>query len=371
MSTSPAVIKKFPDIEAIFFKYFMNDQSRDAPYFYALAVIGICTLICRMMHSYLADSNLIMVYLMGVTIVALRGRTWPSMLASVMSVLMYDFFFVPDFFTFSVTDIQYVMTLVIMLLVGQIISHLIINVRRSIEATHAARQEIEKERFRNTMLTSVSHDLRTPLTAIMGSASSILQSGSRLSANDQQELIQNIYDQSERLNRLVSNILKIIKLESGTIRLSRQPCSLEELLTDVLAKLSRQLLGKPVNVKFDGHAQDVALDHLLIEQVFVNLIENAIKFTPVVAPIDITVEYKKDHVLATVADHGPGIREEDAERIFDKFYRPNRADDSGLGLGLAICKGIIEEHQGKIWAEPREKCGAVFKFIIPYHQQAE
>lgn len=334
-------------------------------YLQAIGVITICTLICIVLYPYLRESNLIMVYLLGITIVALLGKTGPSILASILSVLAYDFFFIPPVFSFSVSDIQYFFTLTVMLSVAQIISHLTIRIKRHIEDARHAQSETEKERFRNILLTSVSHDLRTPLTAIMGSASSLLQSGDKLSTDDQHELLQNIYDESERLNHLVSNILKIIRLESGSIEISKQAYSLEEIIGTALDKLEKQLGSKPVSIQLPKLAPLIPLDNILIGQVFNNLIENAIKFTPMDCPIDISVEYKVQNAIVKIADRGPGINPDDAVKIFDKFYRGQKPETSGIGLGLAICKGIIQAHKGNIWVEPRSEGGTIFCFTLP------
>ena len=336
-------------------------------YVNVLGVIVACTVICLILHPYLHESNLIMVYLLGVTMVALMGQTGPAVLASFLCVLAYDYFFIEPFFSFSVSDIEYVFTLMVMLIVGQTISHLTIRVRRHIEVTQTALKETEKERFRNLLLTSVSHDLRTPLTAIMGSASSILQSGDKLSADLQHELVQNIFDESERLSHLVNNILKLIRLEAGSMALSRQRHALDEIISSVLTKLDKQLAGRPVNVSIPEHLPLVPLDNILIEQVLINLLENAIKFTPANSALDIVLEQDQQDIKVAVVDRGPGIQPDDADKIFDKFYRGQKPETSGvgLGLGLAICKGIILAHNGKIWVQPRDEGGAAFCFSLP------
>lgn len=334
-------------------------------YLKAIIMIAICTAISSVLYPYLKDSNLIMVYLLGVTIVALSGQTGPSILASILSVLAYDFFFIPPLFSFSVSDIQYFFTLVVMLVVTQIISHLTVRVRRHMEVAKKAQTETEKERFRNILLTSVSHDLRTPLTAIMGSASSLLQSGSKLSEEVRRELAQNIYDESERLNHLVNNILKIIRLESGSVQLSKQSYALEEIIGTALNKLEKQLVNRSVDIKISKLAPLIPLDNILIGQVFINLIENAIKFTPADSPIEISVEFKVQKAIVKIADRGPGVDPKEIEKIFDKFYRGHKPETSGIGLGLAICKGIILAHNGKIWVEPRMVGGSIFCFTLP------
>ena len=351
--------------ESLFFKYLPNSKSGFLSYLNAIGIIALCTLICFILYPYLKDSSLIMVYLLGITIVALLGQMGPAILASMLGVLAYDVFFIMPLGSFSVADIQYFFTLIVMMLVAQIISFLTIHVRRHMDVIRKTHTEIEKERFHNILLTSISHDLRTPLTAIMGSASSLLHSGKKLSEEANKELTQNIYDESERLNGLVNNILKIIRLESGSIRLSKQSYALEEIIGIELSKLEKQLANKLIIIHSPKQLPLIPLDNILIGQVFTNLIENSIKFTPSDTAIEIFVEFNAQNVLVKVADRGPGVNPEEIEKVFDKFYRGQKPETKGIGLGLAICKGIIQAHKGKIWAETRKEGGAVFCFTLP------
>ena len=343
-----------------------HPQSPILTYLEAIAIIALCTSICFLLYPHLKDSNLIMVYLLGIAVVALFGQIGPSILASILSVFMYDFFFVPPFFSFSVLDLQSLFTLIVMMLVGQLISILTIHGQRQIEVTRKAQTEMEEERFRNILLSSISHDLRTPLTAIIGSASSILQSGKKLSEEIHRELAQNIYDESERLNSLVNNILKIIRIESGLIRMTKQSHGLEEVIGIALNKLEKQLANRPILIEIPKHTPLIPFDNTLIGQVLINLIENAIKHTPADTPIEISAEFKVHHAMIKVADRGPGIDPKEIDKIFDKFYQGQKSDTKGIGLGLAICKGIIQAHKGEIWAETRNKGGAIFCFTLPF-----
>lgn len=351
--------------ESPFFKYLPHSKNRLLTYLEALGIIALCTSICFLLYPHLKDSNLIMVYLLGIAVVALFGQIGPSIFASILSVFMYDFFFVPPFFSLSVLDIQSLFTLIVMMLVGQLISILTIHGQRQIEVTRKAQMEMEEERFRNILLSSISHDLRTPLTAIIGSASSLLQSGQKLNEESKRELAQNIYDESERLNSLVNNILKIIRIESGLIRMTKQSHALEEVIGIALNKLEKQLANRPVLIEIPKHTPLIPFDNTLIGQVLINLIENAIKHTPQDSPIEISADFKVHHAIIKVADRGPGIDPKEIDKIFDKFYQGQKSDTKGIGLGLAICKGIIHAHKGEIWAEARNKGGAIFCFTLP------
>jgi two-component system sensor histidine kinase KdpD len=338
-------------------------------YFYALGIISLCSIACFILHPYFVESNLIMVYLLGVTVVALRGQVGPSIVASVLSVLSYDFFILPPVFSFSVQDVQYVFTLIVMLVVAHIISHLTIHVRRQAEMRRQSQVDAENEHFRNILLASISHDLRTPLTAIMGSASSLLQPNVNLSEDIKHELIKNIYDESDRLNHLVNNILKMIRLEGGMVQLSKQLHALDDIIGSALNQLELSLANRIVTVNVPKPTPLIALDEVLITQVFINLIENALKFTPTDSPIEMTVCFLAQEVIVSIADHGPGIPADEIDKIFDKFYRGQTQDSKGMGLGLAICKGIIQAHHGNIAAESRAEGGTQIRFTLPRQEK--
>lgn len=232
------------------------------------------------------------------------------------------------------------------------------------EEAERARIQVESERLRNSLLSSVSHDLRTPLAGITGAASSLLAGGPPLDSATQRELAQSIYDEANRLNALVRNLLDMTRLESGGIQVNKAWQPLEDVVGAALTHMELPLAGRPVVVQLDPDLPLVPLDEVSIEQVLVNLLENAIKYTPPGSPITLAAWADERKVTAEVADRGSGIARGDETRIFEKFYRAGRAA-SGVGLGLAICRGIVEAHGGRIWAENRPEGGAAFRFELP------
>ena len=223
----------------------------------------------------------------------------------------------------------------------------------------------ETERLRSALLTSVSHDLRTPLAAITGAATTILESGARLDARVQQELLESVRDEAERLNRLVQNLLEMTRLESGALGLSRDWHPLEEVVGAALARLARGLASRRVAVNVPAELPLVAMDDVLIEQVLVNLLDNAVKYTPPDSPIRIIASATDRAVTVEVADHGPGLRPGEEDKVFEKFYRGQPAGGRGAGLGLAICQGIVKAHGGRIWAQNLPEGGVSFLFTLP------
>lgn len=228
------------------------------------------------------------------------------------------------------------------------------------------------ERLQSALLNSISHELRTPLASILGVLTSLEDDGyskkgsTLLTLETRLELIQSAAGQARALNRLVGNLLDMTRLQSGEVRLNATLTDVQELLGAVLEQMEDRLRGRRVDVDVSDDLPLVTIDALLIGQALVNLLDNAVKFSPTDTPVSITAEVESDSLLISVRDLGPGVTEEECSRIFDKFYRgSSAAQTSGTGLGLAICRGIIEAHGGNIWAENVPEGGFRVTFSIP------
>jgi two-component system sensor histidine kinase KdpD len=489
--------------------------TRWPPYGYALAVVALCTGIAWAMFPYFALSNLIMVYLLGVIVVATRYGRGPSLLASLASVGAFDFFFVPPYFTFAVSDTQYLITFSVMLVVAVVISGLATRIRaqaesarererriaalyamsrelartrgvqdllgvairhitdlfparvaillpdaagrlgsggaagvefpmdsnevavsqwvyehgqvagqgtdtlpgasglyvpllgsrgtvgvlgvrandphslqapeplhqletfasqtalaieraRLAEETEQAQVRAETERLRNSLLSSVSHDLRTPLASITGAASTLLENEARLDAATRRDLLEALHEEADRLNRLVQNLLEMTRLEAGALVPQTAWHSVEEVVGAALGRFGKSLAERPVTTRIPAELPLVPMDDVLIEQVLINLIDNAIKYTPPGSPIEVSAEDTGSAVVVEVGDRGPGLPPGEERLIFEKFHRTDPAPSvRGAGLGLAICHGIVRAHGGRIWAENRPGGGVTIRFALP------
>jgi two-component system sensor histidine kinase KdpD len=240
-------------------------------------------------------------------------------------------------------------------------------IERTVFADEArrARLRIETEQLRNALLSSVSHDLRTPLAVVTGAASALLDPNGPSETHARHELLSTIHEEAERLNRLVRNLLDMTRLDAGALKMNKELQPIEEVVGSALNRMEDRLVGREVATDLPDDLPLVPLDSVLIEQVLINLLENAAKYTPPGTPITISASASEDSVEIIVADHGPGVPREDAERVFDKFYRRRESEGGGVGLGLTICRGIITAHGGKIWLDEREGGGAAFHFTLP------
>jgi two-component system sensor histidine kinase KdpD len=467
-------------------------RSRWPAYGFAVLIVGLCTLLAALLGPRLTLANLVMVYLVGVVVVALRAGRGPAALSSVLSVAAFDFFFVPPRLTFAVADTQFVLTFVVMLAVALVISGLTARVRDQVEAARArerrtaalyavsracasaaetyevvrvtgrhlaevfesqvaiflphrdgrltaafsgnapfasdpkeasvaqwtfdhgekaglgtvgvkpgeagrldseqlhlldafanqialavertnlaaeaqaAELQVETERMRSALLASVSHDLRTPLAAIAGASSTLLRGGESLTDETRRELLESINDEAGRLNRFIANLLDMTRLEAGAINVRKEWQPVEEVVGAAIGQLEDRLAGREVRTQIPETLPLVPLDTTLIGQALVNLLENALKYTPVGSPIDIAARVEGESVVIEVADRGPGLAAGEELRIFDKFYRlPSETGQPGAGLGLAICKAIAAAHGGNITAANRPGGGSVFSLRLP------
>ena len=497
----------------------LGGSSKPSAYLQAALIIVTFTFFARLMLPYFELSNVVMFYLLGVIFVAARLGRGPSILASILSVATFDFFCVPPYLTFAVSDTQYVITFAVMLVVSLVISTLTVTIKQQAEAARLremrtaalfsmsrdlspmldldtlaliglrhistvfnsqtalfladnngklelkargegkyelntfavgvaewvhqnkqpaglgtntlpgageiylplvgakknlgvlalkpeeasrfmspeqfrlletfanqialvcertllsqesehARLQIKTEQLRSTLLSSVSHDLRTPLASIAGAASSILAGTEALDVQSCKQMVAEIYDQAMRMNKLVCNLLDMTKLQSGNLKVEQELVPVDEVVGAALSSVEDRTAQHSIKTNIPDDLPLISVDATLIEQVLVNLIENAAKYSPAGTEIELSAtafdpSSSQDMLTISVSDHGPGVKMEHKERIFEKFFREDPANASGAGLGLAICSGIVEAHGGKIWVEERPGGGAVFRFTVP------
>lgn len=234
-----------------------------------------------------------------------------------------------------------------------------------------AQLRMQTEEMRSSLLSSVSHDLRTPLAAIVAASSTLLRNGESNANDARRELLQTIADESRRLSRLVENLLDMTRLESGAAEPNRQWHVLEEIVGSAITRIRTELGRHTVRVQAPADLPLISVDGVLIEQVFVNLLENAARYTPPGSRIEIAARSERQRVVVRVADNGPGFPPGAEKHVLEKFYRaapPAPDSRRGVGLGLAICQAIMLAHGGRIVARNRPEGGAEFELTIPVDQ---
>jgi len=228
------------------------------------------------------------------------------------------------------------------------------------------------ERLQSALLNSISHDLRTPLVSIIGALSSLQEDDAELDSATRHSLLDNALGEADRLNRLVGNLLDMTRIEAGALRLRRESCDVEDLIGAAMEQLAPHLPRSRVQIEVLPEMPLVPIDFVLMEQVLVNLLDNALKYSPDGAPIQLRAWVEGNEACFEVADRGVGIPAADLSRVFDKFFRVHQPGSvSGTGLGLAICKGIVEAHGGRLWVQNRDGGGTLADLVLPLAHKNE
>ncbi|HEX7670677.1 MAG TPA: ATP-binding protein [Polyangiaceae bacterium] len=327
-----------------------------------VAVVVICVALSLVGARVLQIADLVMIFPLGVLAVSVRFGIGPAIFTAVMAVLAFDFLFVPPTLTLAIPDVRSGVTLGTMLVVAVVSCVLAEQLRRQAEK---ARRQTEVERLRNALLSALSHDLRTPLTALVGASTALYED--KLDGPERREFARMVVEEATRLNRLVGNLLELTRLESGKVTAKRNIQAIDEVIGSALCRLERQLVGRHVRTFVPEEVPLIAFDPVLVEQVLINLVENAVKYTPPGSPIEVSVRVGQGHVSVDVADRGPGVPPGDEEKVFEKLYR-GRNDtrgDGGVGLGLTICRAVVAAHEGRIVFQNRAGGGAVVRFTLP------
>ncbi|MEO8134134.1 MAG: DUF4118 domain-containing protein [Betaproteobacteria bacterium] len=335
-------------------------------YAWAAAGTALCTLAGWSMSARFDIVNIAMLYVLAVLLIALRFGRGPTIATSILSVAAFDVVFVPPQGVFSIDDVQYLFTFVIMLAVGLVVSGLRARVRRQ-ESAHARLVlEAETERMRSTLLASISHDLRTPLAVMSGASSSLAEYGAQMSAEERRALAQGIYEHASKMSEHVAKLLQMTRLESGAIVLERDWAAFAEIAGAVLRRLGARMGAHHVVVELPDDLPLLHVDAALIEQALGNLLENAATHTPPGTVVRLRAQRRDPFLVISVEDSGGGLSETDAERVFAKFQHAAEGRVAGgIGLGLSICRSIVQLHGGKAWAEQLPEGGVAFRFTLP------
>jgi two-component system sensor histidine kinase KdpD len=340
-------------------------QARWIGYLYAAGAALCCTVLGLAMAPRFDIVNIAMVYLLAVVLVALRFTRGPAVLSAILCVAAFDFVFVPPRGAFAVEDVQYLLTFAIMVAVALVISGLIEARQRQEAAQARLTLEAETERLRSTLLASVSHDLRTPLTVMTGAASSLVEEKAKLGEAERQALARSIYEQARAMSEQVAKLLQMTRIETGAIEVERDWASVPELAGSVLARLSEQLAQHRLLIDLPADLPLVRVDASLIDQALANLLENAARHTASGTVVRLRARVQDGELVISVEDFGPGIDERDFERVFAKFHRGANEIGGGVGLGLAITRAIVRLHGGRTWAERIPGGGTAFRLTLP------
>ncbi len=372
-----------------------------AGYVVAIVVIAAATAVLKIFGGHINHTTVALVLLLIVLFVAAAWGSKPAVLASLLGVACFNFFFLPPVGTFVVADPENWIALFAFLITAITAGQLSSRARQRAEEADAARSEVERlyhelqdaferssqakalkqsERLKSALLDAVTHDLRTPLTAIKASVTTLLDDqrslrdgdeSVRLGEEGRQEMLEVINEESDRLDRFISGLMELARIEAGELQLRRHWRSLDEIIMAAMKRAEPRTRGHRIEMWLDDELPPVNVDEAALVEVVYVLVDNAAKYSAPNSTIRVAAKPGDDQtVRLIVEDQGPGISPELRERVFDKFFRAMRDGDharpSGTGMGLAIAHGIVEAHGGRIWIEDgSEGRGAKFVVALP------
>ena len=331
-----------------------------------LAILCLCFLLCLVLKYIFNDSALISaIFVLGVyfTCVLTPGYTY-GITSALLSVLMVNFAFEFPFFAFNFTIAENIVSAIILLVVTMMTCGLTAKIKHQ----EALKAERDKERMRANLLRAVSHDLRTPLTTIFGSSSALLENYDDFSDEQCKEMLKGISEDSQWLYRMVENLLSITRLDGNNVKIIKVATVLDELIDSVLVKFSKRYPNQAIDVDIPDDFVTVPMDALLIEQVLINILENAVQHAEGMTSLKLKVFTISDKAIFEIKDNGCGIPESKLKDIFSGAYTTSLdvsdSKKNNAGIGLSVCASIIKAHDGDIKAENEKEGGCIFRFTL-------
>lgn len=311
------------------------------------------------------DSLIPMIFVLGIFLISLKTNGYTVGIASsVISVFAVNYAFTFPYYAFDLISPECVFSVIVMMIIAIMTSALTTQIKEQ----QKAYAESEKEKMRANLLRGISHDLRTPLTSICGSTSAIIENYDILSKEQQIKLLSEIREDSKWLTRMVENLLSVTRIDSEKVRVIKTPTVLEELIDAVIMKFHKHYPSQKVKVTIPDEFISIPMDALLIEQVIINLLENAVFHAKGMTELSLNVRTRNNTAVFEIADNGCGIQKERIEHLFsgylDRSDMPTDGSRSNMGIGLSVCASIINAHGGTISAENIKSSGALFRFEL-------
>lgn len=338
-----------------------------------ISLCGLATIIAFWFFRFvpLNPANISLVYITALVLVArfTTGYVY-GIIASLIGVVCVNFLFTYPYFSLNFTLSGYPVTFLFMLIISITISAMTTQIKlqgKVLLEREKLLMEAEKEKMRANLLRSVSHDLRTPLTGIIGNTSTYIDNIHTLDEKEKLQIVSHINEDSNWLLNMVENLLSVTRIDERSMKINTMPESVEEVIAEAILRLQKRLPEARFQVKVPDNFLMIPMDAMLIEQVLINLLENAVIHSKTTLPVELTVEEQDTWVTFFVKDYGIGIEPERLPVIFDGFpYTPTLGPDGhkGMGIGLSICKTIITAHNGQIHAQNHDN-GCIFTFTLP------
>lgn len=343
----------------------LHKTNKTSQYVKSILLVLLVSAVCFFLSGYIGYRVIALILLVTVSLIAVVFDIAPVFTAAFLSALIWDFFFIPPRFTFHVQSAEDALMLIMYFLIALINAVLTFKIRQ-IEKISQKKEEKENTlKLYNTLLNSLSHELKTPIATIIGATDNLITDSEKLSEQNKKNLFTEISTASLRLNRQVENLLNMSRLETGVIKPKKDWCDINELVYGVVNSMKEVLSKKLVNIQIKENLPLFKIDYGLLEQVIYNLVYNAAIYIPKYCVITIKAKCEDDNLILIIEDNGNGFPADEIGNAFDKFYRLKNSKTGGTGLGLSIVKGFVEAHGGTIILENMEEGGAVFTITIP------
>ncbi len=343
--------------------FLFNKPPKKRQYAITVCTVAAATILSAVLYSFLDYRIIALILLVTVSFLAMFLDILPVLLAATLSALVWDFFFIPPRLTLTIGNGEDRVLLAMYFIIALINSVLTFKIRQMEKEVREKSERAKEVQFYNTLFNSLSHELRTPITTIIGATDNLINNTEKLAPATRRELLTEVSIASLRLNQQVENLLSMSRLESGVFQIKKDWVDINELIHKVVHHLEPQLEKFRTSIDIDDNLPLFKLDFGIMEQVLYNLIYNAVIHTPENTTITIQAIYIDQKLVLKVADNGRGFPAEEFENVFTKFYQP-QGSKGGTGLGLSIVKGFVEAHHGRITLENLPVCGAMFTIEI-------
>ena len=344
---------------------FINRFSKPKQYLISLSLVFAVSVICYFFTVHIGYKVVALILLFTVSLIAISFDILPVLSAAVLSALIWDYFFIPPRFTLQVGSTEDLILLLMYFVIALVNAVLTYKIRQIEKEALQKEGKEGKIKLYNTLLNSLSHELRTPIATIIGATDNLQSKSNKLTPLNRNELIAEISKAAFRLNQQVENLLNMSRLDSGFIQPKKDWCDIAEVIYESVKRIEENNIFQKITININPAIPLFKLDEVMLEQVIYNILNNAVLYTAPNCKIDIMAISHADVLQIIIEDNGTGFPEDEIKKVFDKFYRLKNSKIGGTGLGLSIVKGFIEAQGGKVSLENISSGGARFIIEIP------
>lgn len=345
--------------------FFTRQVSKQKQYIISLLLVILVSVICYGVSPYLGYRVVAFILLLTVSLIAISFDIFPVLVSATISAFIWDFFFIPPRFNFHVDTTEDAILLIMYFVIAMINAVLTYKIRQVEKASRKKEEKANTLKLYDTLLNSLSHELRTPIAAIIAATDNIQANNDNLTKENKDQLVTEIAKASFRLNQQVENLLNMSRLESGFIKPKKDWCDINELIYNTVKKIEENKITQKITININPNLPLFKTDKMMLGQIIYNLLNNACLYTKPGSAINISAINHADILQLIIEDNGDGFPVEEIENVFDKFYRLKYSKAGGTGLGLSIVKGFAEALKGNVSLENVSTGGSRFTIEIP------